>query len=123
MKSLKNLFEPRMFTEVFAATSHSQLTKSMDDNFKIAVKAQQILDKYIEENGVKVYGYKANHGWMFDDRICEEASTHTGIVLDIQPLKQCEHKEAVYVENKNRESWFECRDCGKPVKAKGWEVV
>lgn len=109
MKSLKNLFK----SEDFDGTGHCSKT--------CAEIAQKILDQFIKENGVKVTGYKGSLGFMWGSYGFHR-DTHSAILLDIQPLKQCEHKEAVYVEDQDK-TWFKCRDCGKPVKAKGWEAV
>ena len=50
--------------------------------------------------------------------------THTAILFDAQPLEkpECKH-EPVYVENKNRESWFECENCGKSLKIEKWSAL
>lgn len=115
MKTLKNLFNADQFL-----VAHGALTP-----FGMAHRSQEILDKFIEENGVKVYGNISSNSFYKDvwsNHFDEKEDTHSAILLDIQPLKQCEHKEAVYVEDQDK-TRFKCRDCGKPVKAKGWETV
>lgn len=133
MKTLKNLFKP----EDFSCVTNNGVYHSD--------KAQQILDQFIEENGVKVYGTILGESGLTDQhgpgaynfcekltRMVHEESTHTAILIDIQPIKQCEHKRAVYVQDLrpridkapgHKESWFECEECGKPVRAKSWESV
>lgn len=117
MKTLKNLFKEDDF-------------ESVDRREDAHKKAQQILDQYIEENGVEIFGKVTgdklkdwNYAWTVISAKSQE-HTHVGILIDIQEIqkKQCEHKEAVYVEDQDK-TWFKCRDCGKPVKAKGWEGV
>ena len=108
MKPLKNLFKPDSFKNV-----------EPKETWEFA---QRILDQFIEENGVKLHGFYCKNGPTGAWTTSIVASTHTGILLDIQPLKQCEHREAVYVEDQ-KETWFKCRDCGKPVKAVKWEKV
>lgn len=108
MKSLKNLFKKEHFYI-------PELT--------VEQCAQRALDQHIEENGVKVWGIELAGEHKTMNTYKQRSDTHSAILIDIQPLKECEHKEAVYVENKNRESWFECEDCGKPVKAKGWDLA
>lgn len=111
MKSLKNLFKPEDFSY-----TENEISNRISD------LAQQVLNKFIEENGVKVYGIELSGEHKTMKTYKQRSDTHSAILLNIQPLKQCEHKEAVYVEDQDK-TWFKCRDCGKPVKAKGWEGV
>lgn len=116
MKTLKNLFT----SEDFSRGDNLVGTQYAAD------KAQLILDQFIEENGVKVTGWVKDGLFGFSnkkDSISPNYDNRSAILICIEPIKQCEHRTAVYVQNKNRESWFECISCGKPVKAKGWETV
>lgn len=123
MKTLKNLFKPEHWGDI-NGWDHGMSYRDKDVAAKIA---QKILDQFIEENGVKVYGWPASKGktiWNPDRTCFDDNPTWQALIFDIEdiPEEQCEHKEAICDEfgDKTR---FKCRDCGKPVKAKGWETV
>lgn len=109
MKSLKNLFK----SEQFKGFNRTTITPEWASKI-----AQQELDQFIEENGVKVYGEKNPNGYYWGP-IKNTDDSVQAILLDIQPLKECEHELVdCYATND-----FRCR-CGAKLKPKnGWEVV
>lgn len=131
MKSLRNLFteDTPEIQEIYRqCTKMGYQSHGAGDMWEPSYRPEDIVkalnkvvNQFIEENGVKVYARGNNYNayaWT-NHQLTED--THSAILIDIQPLKQCEHKEAIF-DNLNG-TWFKCRNCGKPVKAKGWETV
>lgn len=113
--------DAKMKLEIFKPSDFI-LRNLMDvDNAKLqaAACANSKLNEWIEANCVKVWGYKTTttHKWLFDDSICEEASTHTGLVINLEPIVKCEHTGHVIVIQKNL---FKCSDCSKEIKPTSW---
>lgn len=122
MKPL-NIFKMEDFNEEYLtalAQNHSNYTATKN----IAERANEILNQYLEKNGVRVSGERFNSIWDLHEMIVGKpklADTHQALLINIEEIKKCEHKEAVYVESHPNKTWFECRDCGKALKPKGWE--
>lgn len=88
----------------------------------IAGNADKILNEWLEREGKVVYGLKCDYGWLWRDKAGIANDTHQAILIDIKPIekKKCEHKK---VES-GAYSWqFNCKDCGRLVKATGWTEI
>lgn len=119
MKRL-NIFKPSDFERTVMATSLSELRADLN-KFEASDRANKILNEWLKENSVRVTGQKNISNGMTYSTTFQKSDTHTALLICIEPIKKCEHKEAVYVESHPNKTWFECRDCGKALKPKGWE--
>ena len=97
-----------------------EMFKPAINTYDMADQAQKALDAHLATLP-KVYGFSSANGVNGAWTTSEINATHTAILFDIQEIekKECDH-EPVYVENKNRESWFECEYCGKSLKIEKW---
>lgn len=75
----------------------------------------------LEREAVKVYLDKEDNGWHCHENT-NSGKTHTAFLINIQPIKECEHKEV----NKNHKhvGGYYCAnpDCNKQLEPTGWRV-
>lgn len=70
----------------------------------------------------KVYLDKEENGWHGSEE-SSVSKTHTAYLIAMEPIKECPHKEAIMVEQLDKdETWFECDECGKRLVPLTWKV-
>ena len=111
MKTLKNLFK----FEQFGGFNRSTITPEWASKV-----AQQILDKFIEENGVKVYCSKPDkqnsHLWSHFES--KGYDTHQAILLNVQEIKrECAHEPKPIPGTFAYSEVSTCEKCGVKLKA------
>jgi len=77
--------------------------------------AQAILNDYLDKHGVEVFSNDSTVlGWTKHKAI---ADTHKALLIDVEEIKECEHKKVRYEEPD-----FICGDCGKKIIPTGFKV-
>lgn len=83
------------------------------------------LEKYIKEHGKIIYGYSSRSGLLVLDTNLGKADTHQAILINIEPIKKCEHtREKIGATWNDRDILpnYQCT-CGAKVRPTSFEEV
>lgn len=96
------------------------------DGAESAKRCNEILNEYIEKNGVKVSGSRFDGIWEVDEMIVGQhkpSDTHTAILINIEPIKK---KCTEHIPDVNKTTvlggYSECSNCGVKLKSEWKEA-
>lgn len=119
----------KIFKDGHASCNAGDQWEPMTSPDHLADVANEFVDRYIAEFGVRVLGYHDNDyapgkGWLFDNLQIEnpgDAYTHEAIVVCIKQIskKKCEHISLQHKDLLGRYT-AKCKLCGESLKPTGW---
>lgn len=117
MKPL-NIFKPEMFRP-----------NRFDSVDSFVNQANEILNQWLKENGVRVSGRRFEGVWEMNQMMFDQPKpndTHKALLINIEPIKECEHEPRLdfrsYEYDPNESPIItNCKKCKVQMKAK-WEV-
>lgn len=120
-----NIFKAEMFTSYDYRSNTPILTRGM-----CAEQANEILNKYIEENGVRVFGQRSHYGLLNMNEYADpengpsDSNTHTGILINVQEIKKkCEKHEPDRISLSSISAGkSQCKHCNAKLQAEWKEV-